>query len=110
MYEKAIDGALDSFGDKAMGLTQIIHQDLKKYYGAMQQAIKEQNVADAVLAAHSCKSICGLLNVPDAIEVVRQMEQISRDNDLDTYEKLFAEYTPIYTEILAHLSHILDQE
>lgn len=107
MYGNAINEALDKFGDKAFNLAQIVHKDLKKYYASMHKAVETHNSEEAIIAAHSCKSICALINIPAATDIVRHMEQIAREEDMNSYEALLENYTPIYNEIISHLDDIL---
>ncbi len=109
MSADAINEALEKFGDKATSLTQIVHKDLKKYYIEMQDAVKTQNAEEAIIAAHSCKSICALINMPDAMHIVRTMEQAAREGDLSGYEMLLESYTPLYKEIISHLDDVLSK-
>lgn len=107
MYEDAINTALGKFGDKAMGLAQIMHQDLQKYNDMMLRSIEENNAQDALIAAHSCKSIYGLLSIPEATEIVGQMEHCSHDDSLKRYAELYEEHSLIYKAVIAQLSDIL---
>ena len=93
MYEVLIDDALEQFGDNASGLVRIVQKDLKKYYNIMKESIEDQDIENALISAHSCKSICSLINVGDALELVRRMEEEAQNEDLTSYEALYEEFS-----------------
>jgi HPt (histidine-containing phosphotransfer) domain-containing protein len=99
MYESVITEALSHYGESACHLAKIVKKDLAKYSESMVKSIEETDKEQAFIAAHSCKSICSLIGVEEALNITTQMETTAKAGDMDLYKDLYVQFKAIYKEL-----------
>lgn len=99
MYEPIITEALSHYGESACHLAKIVEADLVKYSESMEKSIEETDEKQAFIAAHSCKSICSLIGVQEALHVTTEMETAAENGEMDSYKDLYTQFKVIYKEL-----------
>ena len=99
MYESVIIEALSHYGESACHLAKIVEKDLAKYSESMAKSIEETDEKQAFIAAHSCKSICSLIGVEEALSITTQMEKKAESGDMDSYRDLYIQFVSVYQKL-----------